>query len=89
MASAPAKAIAPARRAGRGFQDGGKQHSREITERDDQAEQETVINVTIGRIEVKAVALENRKPPQAKAKSKRQPLMSLDDYQAQRQRGER
>jgi hypothetical protein len=91
MATAPAKAIEPARKVGRGFQDGGRQHSREITERehDDHAEQETVINVTIGRIEVKAVAQEKKKTPQTKAKSKRQPLMSLDDYQAQRQRGER
>jgi len=91
MATAPAKAIEPARKVRQGFQDGGGQHSREITGRgrDGHAEQETVVNVTIGRIEVKAVAEEKKKIPQTKANSKRQPLMSLDDYQAQRQRGER
>lgn len=91
IATAAAKAIEPVRELRRGFQDGGRQHSREITkrERDGHAEQETVINVTIGRIEVKAVAEEKKKTPQTKPKSKRQPLISLDDYQAQRQRGER
>lgn len=91
MATRPAKPIEPGRKVLRNFQDGGGQHGRDVTEREhhNRTEQETLINVTIGRIEVKAVAEEKNKTPPTKAKSKRRPIISLDEYQAQRQRGQR
>lgn len=56
---------------------------------DVRSNQETTVNVTIGRIEVKAHSDDGKKTQPAKPKSRRQAMMSLDEYQAKRQRGER
>ena len=48
----------------------------------------TTVNVTIGRVEVLAIQ-ENSSPSAAKPQSRRKPILSLDEYQRKRQRGER
>ena len=52
-------------------------------------EQDVTVNVTIGRIEVKAISEKNQNIPAAKPVSRRKPVMTLDEYQARRLRGER
>jgi hypothetical protein len=55
--------------------------------KDSKAETEPVINVTIGRIEVRAI--KQQKPPPPRRFVPPKPKLSLDDYLEQRNRGER
>jgi len=69
---------------------GGKQYSPVTSKKHRQTfvePQETVINVSIGRIEVKTSSTENSSTKSKIKKSNRKPSVSLDDYQRNRQRG--
>ena len=67
---------------------GNKTQSSEIKRQQADA-QSTVINVSIGQIDIKATSPSEIAAPKKSRQSNRRPSVSLDDYQRQRQQGKR